>query len=77
MVESDTIVVSNSTAEEKPNERRIYWKPPKNPNGFVLAYWAKLVRDDESVRISDFHFEFILWHFRLHWNNANRMKNSK
>uniref|UniRef100_A0A914GXM6 receptor protein-tyrosine kinase n=1 Tax=Globodera rostochiensis TaxID=31243 RepID=A0A914GXM6_GLORO len=50
VVDPDTIVVLNST-EEKPNERRIYWKPPRTPNGFILAYWAKLTRDEESLPV--------------------------
>ncbi|KAL3114369.1 hypothetical protein niasHT_013659 [Heterodera trifolii] len=48
VIDPGTIIVSNST-EKRPNERRIYWEPPRTPNGFVLAYRAKLIRDDEST----------------------------
>jgi hypothetical protein len=49
MVDPSTVILSNST-EEKPNEKRIYWEAPTTPNGFVLAYRAKLLKDDDTVR---------------------------
>uniref|UniRef100_A0A915DMX9 Uncharacterized protein n=1 Tax=Ditylenchus dipsaci TaxID=166011 RepID=A0A915DMX9_9BILA len=47
----ESVVVYNVT-DGKPNDKRIYWSAPKTPNGYVLAYRAKLIRDDGTNSIS-------------------------
>ena len=52
MVDPQTVILSNTTETEgKTDEMRIYWEEPARPNGFVLAYRAKLIKDDDSVII--------------------------
>lgn len=47
-MDGDTVVLLNITGG-KGNDKKIYWEPPNSPNGVILAYKAKLIRDDESV----------------------------
>jgi hypothetical protein len=70
--ETVTIIQMNQT-EEKLNEKKIYWFPPEKPNGFVLAYRAKLIRDDDSVLLILLNkFEHkIISQFRLRLNAAS------
>lgn len=49
-IDPSTIVLLNIT-DGKPNDRRIYWTSPYNPNGLILNYRVKLLRNDESVII--------------------------
>uniref|UniRef100_A0A915EA48 Fibronectin type-III domain-containing protein n=1 Tax=Ditylenchus dipsaci TaxID=166011 RepID=A0A915EA48_9BILA len=51
MIDPESVVVYNVT-DGKPNDKRIYWSAPKTPNGYVLAYRAKLIRDDGTNSIS-------------------------
>lgn len=39
------VVVSNKTL----GEVNVTWKPPKNPNGFVVAYSVYYARVDDSL----------------------------
>nr|CAD2140949.1 unnamed protein product [Meloidogyne enterolobii] len=48
MIDPNTILLSNSTTD-KINEKRIYWEPPEFPNGFILAFRAKLTKNDDST----------------------------
>lgn len=47
-MDASTVTLLNITGG-KSNDKKIYWEPPKTPNGVILAYKAKLIRDDESV----------------------------
>src|SRR4051812_44699059 len=36
---------SSKKSKVKPNDRKIYWSPPRNPNGHILAYHAWLIKE--------------------------------
>uniref|UniRef100_A0A914L3L8 Fibronectin type-III domain-containing protein n=1 Tax=Meloidogyne incognita TaxID=6306 RepID=A0A914L3L8_MELIC len=55
MIDPNTILLSNSTTD-KINEKRIYWEPPEFPNGFILAFRAKLTKNDDSVSLKKIFF---------------------
>ncbi|KAF7639540.1 hypothetical protein Mgra_00000869 [Meloidogyne graminicola] len=50
MINPNTILLSNSTTD-KINDKHIYWEPPQFPNGFILAYRAKLTKNDHSTQV--------------------------
>ncbi|KAI1731772.1 receptor L domain-containing protein [Ditylenchus destructor] len=47
VIEPDSVVLLNVT-DGKKNDKKIYWTAPETPNGYVLGYYAKLIRDDGS-----------------------------
>lgn len=49
VIEPDSVVLLNVT-DGKKNDKKIYWTAPETPNGYVLGYYAKLIRDDGNVR---------------------------
>ncbi|KAI6233648.1 Receptor protein-tyrosine kinase [Aphelenchoides fujianensis] len=63
LVPAETVRPLNAT-DGKEDDRRLHWSPPANPNGPVLAYRAKLFRDDvdttplfKCVNITEFNDE--------------------
>lgn len=84
MVDPDTVLLSNLSAY-KPNERHINWDAPAMPNGFILAYRAKLIKDDDSVSFIKWKTHWqnqmdyccrITLFFRRRWSSAFRLRNS-
>ncbi|KAI1697236.1 protein tyrosine kinase domain-containing protein [Ditylenchus destructor] len=45
VIPKDSVVLLNVTNGKK-NDKKIYWTAPETPNGYVLGYFARLIRDN-------------------------------